>query len=58
MKIVCLCLGLAVKTLVGVGWGISLALSINGPRKQSSHLQFQHFKADISARVVSITSTA
>ena len=24
--------------LVGVRWGISLALSINGPRKQSSHL--------------------
>ena len=41
------------KPLVGAGWAISQVLSINGPRKQWSHLaepRIPVFKADFSAR--------
>jgi len=42
------------KPLVGAGYAISLDLSINEPRKQSSHLVLPPipvFEADFSARV-------
>jgi len=42
------------KPLVGAGYAISIHLSINGPRKQSSHLALPPipvFMANFSARV-------
>ena len=39
------------KPLVGAGYVFPLVLSVNRPRKQSSHLAILVFEADLSARV-------